>query len=108
MTHGEYSALMLRAMTAVLFLSGELRGSETRVLNAIIAESLMRQKERARITFTRIGHLAGLTRPVAAEAVKALMEMGFVLEDEGAWRLDVDRMQEASKVIQSQFFPNAA
>lgn len=87
---------LLRALTATAYLCGNLRGSEIRVLHAITRESLMKQKHRARISFTRIGELAGLARPATSSAMKKLLELGFVIDDEGAWRLDIERMQAAS------------
>lgn len=87
---------LLRALTATAYLCGNLRGSEIRVLHAITRESLMKRKHRARISFTRIGELTGLARPAASSAMKRLLGLGFVIDDEGAWRLDIDRMQAAS------------
>ena len=90
---------LLQAMIATMLLCDRLRGSETRVLHSITRESLLVGKVRAKISFTQLGELSGLTRPAAARAVKSLIEIGYVIDDEGAWRLDLVCMMEATRGV---------
>lgn len=83
-----------RAMVATMLLCGQLRGSEIRVLHALTIEGLFRGKSRTRVSFTRIAEIAGVARPIASKAMNRLVELGFVQNDEGAWRLDVEKMHE--------------
>jgi len=99
---------LLRAMTATMWLCGQLRGSEIRVLHALTIDGLSMGKLRAKISYTRIAKIAGVARPVASKAMTRLVELGFVMDDEGAWRLDVDLMQERASVIREELFPRAA
>lgn len=108
MGKSEIDALLLRAMIATLFLSGTMAGSETRILNAIIADTLLIGKERARITQFRLSELSGLTRTGCGAACNALIKKGYVVKDEGALRLDVDAMQADSEPLMAEFTDHAA
>lgn len=69
MEDSEISAILLRKMAATLFLSGTIAGSETRTLHAIIAETLLIGKVRA-----RLAKLSGLTRTGCGSACNPLIK----------------------------------
>ena len=108
MDRSEYDMCALHAMTAIMFLSGTLRGSETRLLDAIVIATFLDCKDRARISGGKLAKMAGLNRTHLVIVLKSLTERGYLLDDEGAWRLNLELMQEHASAIRAELFPNAA
>ena len=108
MDRSEYDMRALHAMIAIMFLSGTLRGSETRVLDAIVIATFLECKDRARISGANLARLSGLNRTHLVNVIKSLTQLGYLLDDEGAWRLDLELMQEHASAIRAELFPNAA
>lgn len=100
--------LLTRALTATMLHCGKLRGSELRVLHALMIEGLLMGKTRVKVSHTRIAAIAGIARPIASKAMHRLVELGYVMDDEGAWCLDVDLLHKRAEAIRSDLFPNAA
>lgn len=108
MRSNQSETLLTQAMTATMLLCGQLRGSELRVLHALMIEGLLKGKPRVRVSYTRIAVIAGIARPIASKAINRLVGLGYVVDDEGAWKIDVDLLCRRATAVHSDLFPNAA
>lgn len=108
MSFNQNETLLTQAMKATMLLCGQLRGSELRVLHALMIEGLLNGKTRVRVSYTRIAEIAGIARPIASKAINRLVDLGYVVDDEGAWKIDVDLLCSRAATVQSDLFPSAA
>ena len=108
MRSDQNESLLTQAMTATMLLCGQLRGSELRVLHALMIEGLLMGKSRVKVSYTRIAAIAGVARPVASKAINRLVDLGYVVDDEGAWKIDIDLLHRRAADVRSDLFPSAA
>jgi DNA-binding IclR family transcriptional regulator len=71
-------------------------------------EGLLMGKSRVKVSYTRIAAIAGVARPVASKAINRLVDLGYVVDDEGAWKIDIDLLHRRAADVRSDLFPSAA